>query len=147
MWHQVHPNLNVSRGLAQKIRQGPSMPEQAGISKWRRGLRRGETHVPVQCTFIILMKEPNEETLFFLVPASNYFMFWCRSCDEMMSCMMANVIRHKIWYTYMYKYIITWKLTCYKINSLIFRSRIVYRIHNLAAAQNDVRRMPRRYPS
>ena len=26
-------------------------------------LRRGETHVSVHCTFINLMKEPNEETL------------------------------------------------------------------------------------
>ena len=38
-------------------------------------LRRGETHVPVHCTFINLMKVPNEGALIFLVPASNYFMF------------------------------------------------------------------------
>ena len=33
------------------------------------------------------MKESNEEALIFSVPASNHFKFWCRSCDEMMSCM------------------------------------------------------------
>ena len=36
---------------------------------------RGETHVFAHCTFINLMKEPNEETLIFLVQASNQFMF------------------------------------------------------------------------
>ena len=34
-------------------------------------------------------------------------------------------------------FMITWKLICYIFNSLIFRSRIVYRIHNLVAAQSD----------
>ena len=38
-------------------------------------LSRGETHVFVHCTFINLMKVPNVETLIFLVPASNHFMF------------------------------------------------------------------------
>ena len=41
----------------------------------RKALSRGETHVFVHCTFINLMKVPNVETLIFLVPASNYFMF------------------------------------------------------------------------
>ena len=45
-------------------------------------LRRGETHGPVHCNFINLMKLPNEGTLIFLVPASNHFdvvlvMKWC----------------------------------------------------------------------
>ena len=39
-------------------------------------------------------------------------------------------------YTYTYIHIFMWKLTCYIFNSLIFRSRIVYRIPNLAAAQS-----------
>ena len=43
------------------------------------------------------------------------------------------IIRHKIWYIYLY--IFTWKLICYIFDSLILRSRIVYRILNLAAAQ------------
>ena len=45
------------------------------------------------------------------------------------------IIEHKISYIYIYIHIFTWKLICYIFNSLIFRSRIVYRIPNLAAAQ------------
>ena len=43
-------------------------------------------------SFINLMKLPNVtvETLIFLVPASNHFMFCCRSCDERMSFMIDN---------------------------------------------------------
>ena len=37
---------------------------------------------------------------------------------------------------YIYIYISTLKLICYIFNSLIFRSRIVYRIPNLAAAKS-----------
>ena len=52
------------------------------------------------------MKEPNGEKLIFVVPASNHFMFRCRSCDEMMSFMMDNdyktVTRHDIWYIHIY---------------------------------------------
>ena len=71
----------------------------------RRGRGDSETHVFVHCTFINLIKGPNEETLIFLVPASLaiHFMFWCRSCDERMSFMMdsdyktylAVQLRHK----------------------------------------------------
>ena len=48
-----------------------SLPAEAAVF----GLRSGETHVPVHCTFINLMKLPNEGTLIVLVPASNHFMF------------------------------------------------------------------------
>ena len=48
-----------------------------------------ETHV-VLCNFINLMTLPKVETLIFLVPALNHFMFWYRSCDERMSFMMDN---------------------------------------------------------
>ena len=48
---------------------------------------------------------------------------------------LTMIIRHKIWYIHIH---ITWKLICYRYNSLIFRSRIVYRIPNLAAAQITV---------
>ena len=41
----------------------------------RRRLSRGETHAAVHGSFIILMNLPNVETLIFLVPASNHFMF------------------------------------------------------------------------
>ena len=53
-------------------------------------LSRGETHVSVHWTFINLMNGPNVETLIFLVPASNHFMFRSRSFDEMMSLRMDN---------------------------------------------------------
>ena len=54
------------------------------------------------------------------------------SCDEMMS-LLIMIVRHKI--CSLSIYIFTWKLICYIFDSLIFRSRIVYRIPNLAAAQ------------
>ena len=38
-------------------------------------LSRCETHVCVHCLFINIMNGPNVETLIFLVPASNHFMF------------------------------------------------------------------------
>ena len=38
-------------------------------------LSRGETHVFVHCTFINLMKAPNEKTLIFNEVPSNHFMF------------------------------------------------------------------------
>ena len=38
-------------------------------------LFRRETHDAVHGSFIKLMKLPNAETLIFLVPASNHFMF------------------------------------------------------------------------
>ena len=41
----------------------------------RSNLSRGETHDAVHGSFINLMKLPNVETLIFLVPASNNFMF------------------------------------------------------------------------
>ena len=47
----------------------------AGASSMTGRLSRGETRVFVHCTFINLMKVPNVETLIFLVPASNHFMF------------------------------------------------------------------------
>ena len=59
--------------------------------------------------------------------------FRCRSCDEMMSLWWIMIIRHKYG---IYICIFTWKFICYISNSLIFRSRIVYRISNLAAAQS-----------
>ena len=49
-----------------------------------------ENNDPVHGSFINLMKLPNEGTLIFLVPASNHFMFWCRSCDERMPFMTDN---------------------------------------------------------
>ena len=47
---------------------GPALLEQEGLS-------RGETHVFVHCTFINLMKTPNEKTLIFNEVPSNHFMF------------------------------------------------------------------------
>ena len=67
---------------------------------WMITVSRGETHVFVHCTFINLMKIPDEETLIFLVPASNHFMFWCCSCDERMYLWWIMIIRHKIWYVH-----------------------------------------------
>ena len=42
------------------------------------------------------------------------------------------IIRHKIWYIHVYNHM---KIECYIFYSVIFRSCIVYRIHNLTAAQ------------
>ena len=47
------------------------------------------------------MKLPNEGTFIFLVPASNHFMFWCRSCDERMYLWWILIKRHTIWYVHM----------------------------------------------
>ena len=53
-------------------------------------LSRCEAHDPVHGSFINLMKLPNARTLICLVPSSNHFLFWCRSCDERMPFMMDN---------------------------------------------------------
>ena len=42
---------------------------------WQKALSRSETHIPVHDTFLDLINVQNEETLIFLVPASNHFMF------------------------------------------------------------------------
>ena len=55
-----------------------------------RALASGETHATVHRNFIESIKFLTVVALTFQVPASNHSMFWCRSCDEMMSSMMAN---------------------------------------------------------
>ena len=42
------------------------------------------------CALYLYWLVPNVETLIVLVPASNHFMFWCRSFDEIMSLRMDN---------------------------------------------------------
>ena len=61
-------------GSASNLHRPIPFPASIGVC-CMAALHRGETHDPVHCTFINLIKVPNEGPLIFLVPASNQFMF------------------------------------------------------------------------
>ena len=68
---------------------GPIDKKYRGPDSWA-GLSRCQTHDVVHWSCIKFLKLPNIETLIFVVPASNHFMFRRRSCNERMSFMMNN---------------------------------------------------------
>ena len=78
----AHEEAGLGRELAQPASlslRHPVILNSADMDHMARGspssLSSGETHDAVHGSFINLMKLPNVETLIFLVPASNHFIF------------------------------------------------------------------------